>query len=267
MLVSAFGSTAVTSDYDFNIFIVDNAEIVRIEQYMTNYLLENHFDQVLIPGQRLRLTKERLILAKNKLIFFQFARMMMRTFSEVSAMVKEVYDTFEVLIKSIELIAVINPNDANQVEHAALDLINPHIVIVEDVHDNLACVGLAKCYDSNAYPDTMTINMLLFRLPLALLKQDLVEGDLAFDVKDMIDLDREYMNLSVASLCDYSMLPLTNAQGVSAIHGEIVQKDCNYALRNQSTIAAHAAQDRHIGVTIMLQEIRYLKEEDDLCWC
>lgn len=270
LLVSAFGSSAVTSDYDFNLFIVDLQAIADIERDLHNHFVSirqitmDDKETDLDVDNRVILNKDTLVLKDNKNIYFKFARMMMATFSDVSAMVERVYIEFEKLIPFVKIIegaaGYANP-DNFQVTAFDKDL-TKYKVGMQIGKNQLSCTGLANCYDSNAYPDTMALNKLLFRLPLHLLDGGPSKSMLGFTATDINSLNTEYMTLSVNSLCDYSMLPLNRSKNEFVKgHRDMLENDCNIAIRNATTQEVKNNQHKHIGIKILADELDLITKD------
>ena len=132
LLMSAFGSTAVTSDFDFDFFIFYPEELKNIFTKSAR-------------------SKEVSLQDLNEGNYFRFAEMMMKSFSEVSDLIDRFNKRCNESIPKLQK----NADGNYTINNSAAPI-------------KLKCTNLADCYDSNAYPEKLVINQLVFKLPLKL---------------------------------------------------------------------------------------------------
>lgn len=85
---------------------------------------------------------------------------------------------------------------------------------------SMPCKSLDMCFDSNAYPNIMIMNMLVFNEPLDLIAltendeyknkklKSTIEGNIAFSPDDIKNIVKSYLFKAYNSICYFSFLPL-----------------------------------------------------------
>lgn len=171
LIVNALGSEAVTSDYDFDMFILDKSALKKISDKMNksfNDSGDEHSQGSYDEDDPIKvLSQSNLLTLDRKKLYLEFVQIIMNGFDEVTQLIKNIYKGFRVIVPRIKQ-AEQNKSAGYMVQLGTVD------------KNDIMCSGLTDCFDSNAYAEVMAVNTLLLKLPLQVLTGDAadLEGSL-----------------------------------------------------------------------------------------